>query len=769
MLRLIRSLEEPLSLPTPKERSVRFRLGILGLLGPVIIAASLPDVCAQEPISAEGETVVINCPEQLELRVMVDYVGKAVGVRFLYGEELDNQRVELRPSPVELPRKHLLTLLSSLLRVRDLAMVEESPGFYRIVRADQTTRSVSTILPAESRPSPESLRMVTHVLTVPSGNVKAVGEQLKPFLSSRRGGLVSVPENGVLIVTDYESRLALLRELIAILDVVPAKLTVRQIAVTGAEPATVATQVSAILTESCRLQKRSVSPPSVRGDILPGAVVLIGTVDQVKEAAALIERFTPAPVELSTHAHTPRYLSLDRVERLIEKVVLAPGSGLVPPAAVYTDQQGGRLFVTADGPTQAAIAAMLEEEDRPVGNTRRPLRIYRPKHRKAGDLLGTLSQLLGEGAEVTMVPAPGEGVGPEGPVGPPGPNRPPSRPGAGQVPPMPPAQEPRQGELPPARSRIRVQGPDYILTEDEHTNAILAIGTREFHAQVESLIEDLDRRRPQVMIEMTLVGVTMSDTLDLGVELASKDLGDAWDYLLFSSFGLSSIDAITGQRTLMPGVGFNGVVIRPDEVPIVIQALATRGGAKVISTPKLLVADNARATLRNVDEAPFTSVNASDTVATTSFAGFESAGTTLSVTPHISEGDHITLEYEMTFSNFVGTSGDARIPPPRTTNSFTSTVEVPDGHTVITGGLVVDNDSETISEVPFLGRIPVLGVLFQSSARQKTKTKIFAFIRPTILRDDEFEDLKYISLKDIEAAEIHHDNPPPPGEPQWMH
>ncbi len=332
---------------------------------------------------------------------------------------------------------------------------------------------------------------------------------------------------------------------------------------------------------------------------------------------------------------------------------------------------------------------------------------------------------------------------------------------------MPPAQEPHQGELTQRRSLVRVEGRDYVLTVDEHTNSILAIGSREFHAQLESLINDLDRHRPQVLIEMTLVAITLSDALELGVELEALDLGDAWDYIVFTNFGLSSIDLTTGQRILTPGVGANGVLLSPERVPVLLRTLASRGVARVISTPRILVADNARGTLRNVDEAPFTSVNASDTVATTSFAGFESAGTMLSVTPHIAEGDHLTLEYELTFSNFTGGSSNATVPPPRTTNSFTSTVEVPDGYTVVTGGLVVDNKSEALSEVPLLGRIPILGKLFQSSSRQKTRTKIFAFIRPVILRDDKFAELKLVTLKDIEEAEIVSDNPAPDG-PLWM-
>ena len=245
-------------------------------------------------------------------------------------------------------------------------------------------------------------------------------------------------------------------------------------------------------------------------------------------------------------------------------------------------------------------------------------------------------------------------------------------------------------------------------------------------------------------------------------------LATGGDYLLFSSFGLSEFNVATGQRMLAPACGgVNGVLISPDEVPVVFRALATHGDSRVISAPRLLVSDNTSATMRNVDEAPFTSVNASDTVATTSFGGFESAGTTLTVTPHVAEGDHLSLEYDLTFSNFTGAAAGITAPPPRTTNSFSGEVEVPDSYTVVVGGLIVENESDTVSEVPLLGRIPVLGALFQNSSASRSKSRIFAFIRPVILRDDAFRDLKYMSTAAMKETEL--DNQDfPPDRLMWM-
>lgn len=727
---------------------------------------------AQE--AAPPESVLVNFPEAGELKLFVDYVGKVLDVRFVYGEELKGQQVELRPSPVELPRERLLEMLAGLLRVHDLAMVEVSPQVYRIVRSENASRSVSSLLPMEGVADPDSLKMVTQVLRVPSGKVDTLVEKIGKFTSSPKSEVLAVPERGLLIVTDYEARIAVLQSLISTLESAQPDVRVATVEVELGETGTeaVATQVSALLSEVYKKTGATQTPPVLRADVTPGAIVVIGSQRQIEEASELIERFKPTVSRRKLRTYTLEYLSTERAQTLLQKRLA--GSLSLKPEAVRIDADAptNRLFVLADESAQAAIRLVLDTEDRPLPTALRPLRIYRPQNRKAAELLATLTQVLGQApekiAEEINLPSEKPSSAPSRPssVTPPAaatPSAPPKEPTA-ELPPVPPEVEAALKHQPTA---AKVEGPDYLLVEDEATNAILALGTPEFHAQLKSLIDELDRRRPQVLIEMTLVAVTLSDSLDLGVELEAHDLKGAWDYLVFTSFGLSQIDVTTGQRMLLPGLGGSGVLISPENIPILLRTLATHGLARVVSTPKILVSDNAKGLLRNVDEAPFTSVNASDTVATTSFAGFESAGTTLSVTPHIQEGDLITLEYELSFSNFTGSANAAGVPPPRTTNSFSSTIEVPDGYAVVTGGLEVRNESDTVSELPLVGRIPILGVLFQSSSKKKNSTRIFAFLRPVILRDDEFAALKFISLKDLERAEVL-ENKAPASKPLWM-
>jgi type IV pilus assembly protein PilQ len=165
----------------------------------------------------------------------------------------------------------------------------------------------------------------------------------------------------------------------------------------------------------------------------------------------------------------------------------------------------------------------------------------------------------------------------------------------------------------------------------------------------------------------------------------------------------------------------------------------------------VLVNDNSTGTLASVNEVPFTSVNASTTVATTSFAGFAEAGTTIEVTPRISEDDHLVLDYAVTLNSFTGT-GSAGVPPPRQTDEVRSTVTIPDGHTVVVGGLNRSNSTYNYEGVPLLDKIPIVRELTGITTKAGNRTTTFIFLRPVILRDDKFRDLQYLADKDLRCA-----------------
>jgi len=275
------------------------------------------------------------------------------------------------------------------------------------------------------------------------------------------------------------------------------------------------------------------------------------------------------------------------------------------------------------------------------------------------------------------------------------------------------------------------------IVADENTNSIIVQAPVEYQETIAELVAYLDRRRPQVLIEATVAFVSVSSDLMVAVELMAKS-GTA---LIFTSFGLSTVDVETGTRTLIPGTGLNAGIVDPEGSGVILRALH-------------LVNDNATARFESILEEPFVSLNIGETVSTTTFAGYAEAGLTIEVTPRISEGNFVRLDCTITSRDFTGTSMAAGVPPRRKSDEITSSVTLPDGHTAIMGGLVRRRTSEAVDMVPILGRIPILGALFRSSTQADSGSRLFVFLRPVILRDEDFSDLKELSREALSAGAL---------------
>jgi type II secretory pathway component GspD/PulD (secretin) len=106
----------------------------------------------------------------------------------------------------------------------------------------------------------------------------------------------------------------------------------------------------------------------------------------------------------------------------------------------------------------------------------------------------------------------------------------------------------------------------------------------------------------------------------------------------------------------------------------------------------------------------------------------------------------------------VGTASDPSLPPPRQQNNLNSIATIPDGYTVALGGLETNSQTEASSRLPLLGDLPLLGRLFRSNSSVTTHSRFYVFIRASILRSTDFQDLKFISDVDAHRADI---------DPRW--
>lgn len=710
------------------------------------------------------EAVRLDLPETVELKVLIDYVATALKLNVVYDEAEVNKKVSLRIAD-PIPKEKLLDLLRTVLRGRGLALVEaEQSGWLKVVAAEK--------LPIEAGPPQSQLddaagdaEVLTLALSVAHVELERVKAAVAPYLSKPGGTLVTVPESRLLLVTDYARNVRRVVELAKLLDVPSAGVMIETIALQHGNADEVGALVERLVFE------QSGAPPLPTGrvsgalrlqpDPIGDGLIATGSSEQIASARRLIERFD-VPVQRSTELYQPKFVKTSRLRTLSEPL-LGPGPKFV------VDDASNTLIVTARAEEHRRLRELLQRLDNAPETTATPLRFYKLLNRRAEDVFATLAGVLGGGAgapggttPTASQPSARRDIG-----GASSPLRSARGNGSSAAPgiPQPPVESATAASA-GVGAALAFGGDGYSIAVDVGTNSIIAIATPEIHRQIEQLVRKLDLRRPQVLVEVTLVSITVDDSLSLGVELEQLDLGDAWDYLLFSSFGQSSIDPTTGARRLNLSAGGTGVLIGPSEVPIILNALQTRGNTRIYSAPRILVDDNASGRIESVAESPFTSVNASTTVATTSFAGFAKAGTQLTIEPHIAEGNHLEIRYDLTVSSFTG-AGSGSAPPPRSSDNISSTVRVPDSYTVVVGGLLTETIADSVSQLPFIGDVPGLGLLFGNRSQSQSKVRLYAFIRPTVLREETFEDLKYISAGDLKEANV--GDGFPPNRLQLMH
>lgn len=301
-------------------------------------------------------------------------------------------------------------------------------------------------------------------------------------------------------------------------------------------------------------------------------------------------------------------------------------------------------------------------------------------------------------------------------------------------------------------------GNNVFVLADKANNQVLVKAPQRQQTQFAALIERIDLRRPQVYINAKIVAVTASDDFQLAFETQFTNLfGEGLD--INTAFGLSTLNSITSAKTVATGLtGLTAAVVKSNYVPIIIHALETTTDTRILSSPSLMVNDNEKAKIERVDQQPTTTSNQGTATTTTSFAGYEDAGTDLEITPRIS-GNLVTLEIVSNLSAFEGT-GSNGIPPARNKASIDNkAVTVPSDMTVVIGGITLSNRTDTVKKLPLLGDIPLLGYLFRSTEKNSRKTVLYIFITPRIVQDPNFEDLRLLTTGPQVETEVAPDLP----------
>ena len=309
------------------------------------------------------------------------------------------------------------------------------------------------------------------------------------------------------------------------------------------------------------------------------------------------------------------------------------------------------------------------------------------------------------------------------------------------------------GPAPPPMAQGAIDRSIGIWAEPE-TNALVVTAPPKIMRSVMAIVDRLDIRRFQVLVEAILVEMTVDRAMDLGVNWAVADT-DGGNDLPAGGFnspvdGVGIGQVIAGVRdpdsiTQFPSgltLGVGQLVDSGISWAALIRALEGRGNTNIIATPSVVTLDNEEAEIKIAQEVPFiTGQFTTDTTGGGVDNPFqtvtrEEVGNILKITPQINEGDAVLLKISQEASNVAASSQQVSSTDLITNKrTITTKVLVEDGGIIVLGGLISDDVREQKQQVPFLGSIPIIGELFKTRSVNKVKTNLMVFIRPRILRD----------------------------------
>jgi general secretion pathway protein D len=294
------------------------------------------------------------------------------------------------------------------------------------------------------------------------------------------------------------------------------------------------------------------------------------------------------------------------------------------------------------------------------------------------------------------------------------------------------------------------------IQADTATNSLIITAPEPQYRQLRAVIDMLDQRRAQVMVESLIAEVNADKAAQMGIQWQTATgqsggnigiIGTNFNNQISTTIGQGNIIGAAGGATALSslGGGLNVGTARQINGTYVLSSLATflqqNGDGNVLSTPTLMTIDNEEAKIVVGQNVPFvTGQYTNNNTTNGSVNPFQTVerkdvGLTLKVKPQISETGTVKLTIFQEVSSVVPNSVGSSTGLITNKRSIESNVLVDDGSIIVLGGLLSDEYAGAASQVPALGDIPVLGWLFKSESRQRTKKNLMVFLRPVVMRD----------------------------------
>lgn len=456
-----------------------------------------------------------------------------------------------------------------------------------------------------------------------------------------------------------------------------------------------------------------------------------------------------------------RYASASEVIRILGSLQTRAGQAAGAPGAVRfaADERTNSILLSGDQAARVRMRGLIANLDTPVesgGNTR----VVYLRYANAIDLLAILTGVSAGQAQIGTSSSDSGDVG--GAVN-----------AAATAAPTVNANGVVVQQAPTASIVRRAANPEndrpnVDIQADEDTNALIITAPPDEMRSILAVIEQLDIRRAQVLVEAIIAELSENNSAQLGVNFAVDgsdsnrpaaytNLGGATQALA-GTIASGGASLSSGLSLALGRFGSGGV-----DFGFLLSAIASDSDNNILSTPTIVTMDNQEAEIVVGQNVPFVTGTQLSAANNNPFQTIErqDVGISLKVKPQINEGNNIKMDIEQEVSDVSTTSVTGASDITTNKRSIKTTVLVEDGQTLVLGGLIDDKISDTHDKVPLLGDIPLLGSLFRYRTSSKSKRNLMVFMHPTILRDIETADYysrsKYDDLRNAQLGLFEND------------
>lgn len=436
----------------------------------------------------------------------------------------------------------------------------------------------------------------------------------------------------------------------------------------------------------------------------------------LERLASLVERIDQVSSD-NLSLITLEHASASEMEQLLTQLLRREGRGGQPPQ-IMSDSRLNSLLVRADKATRKEIQRLVTELDQPVERSA-TTQVFYLRHAKAAEMATLLQAMAGEEAAAKTETAKG--------------NR------------------------------------KTLIQAHESTNALVVAGNPDQLREMRLLVDQLDIRRAQVLVEAIIVEISDSQAKDMGVQWLMVDQTSGSIPLMTGNFGPKGVGSIGSGAATGGTDGALGALAKLEGITagvgrisksgisfgVLLNALQSNTNFNILSTPSILTLDNAEASILVGQEVPFVTGSTAGDNNSNPFTTIQrkEVGVRLQITPQINDGNSVRLEILQEVSNIEDSVTASDIITNK--REIRTTVMADNNDIIVLGGLIREDEKETVRKVPFLGDIPFLGALFRSTSVSREKRNLMVFIKPQILHDrDSLAQLSSEKYRYMRAAHL---------------